>query len=124
MTYRGSPLAGADAHLIGTAEHGVLGKRWIYDGTKDPVLLRQLAELIQGSVQAQARSQSNTLEETVHAVPVDGVPAELLSISFTRLLVPADTAARTQPGQVTAVWTMPDGALVRSVFATAQRPAG
>jgi hypothetical protein len=48
MTYRGSPLAGADADLIGTAEHGVLGRRWIYDGTHDPVLLAQLAELIQG----------------------------------------------------------------------------
>lgn len=47
MTYRGSPLAGGDAALIGAAQHGVLGQRWIYDGTRDPVLLEQLAELIQ-----------------------------------------------------------------------------
>ena len=32
MTYRGAPLAGADEALIGTSEHGVLGRRWIYDG--------------------------------------------------------------------------------------------
>jgi Maltokinase N-terminal cap domain len=120
MTYRGDPLAGADAHLIGTAEHGVLGQRWIYDGTHDPVLLAQLAELIQGRVQAQARSQSNTPDATVHAQPVDGVQGEPLRISFARLLVPVDPAIRTQPGQVTGVWTAADGALVRGVFATAR----
>jgi hypothetical protein len=32
MTYRASALPGADGGLIGTAEHGVLGGRWIYDG--------------------------------------------------------------------------------------------
>lgn len=122
MTYRGSPLTRAETHLIGTAEHGVLGRRWIYDGTQDPVLLTQLAELIQGRVEAQAQSQSNTRDATVHAVPVDGVAAERLSISFDRRLVPADPAAATQPGQVTGLWTAPDGALVRSVFAAA-RPA-
>lgn len=124
MTYRGSPLAGADAHLIGTAEHGVLGTRWIYDGTRDPVLLAQLAELIQGRVQAQAQSQSNTQDPSVHAVPVDGVQAQRLSIFFSRRLVPADPAAATEPGQVTALWTAPDGALIRSVFATARPAAG
>jgi Maltokinase N-terminal cap domain len=119
MTYRGSPLAGADAHLIGTAEHGVLGKRWIYDGAHDPVLLAQLAELIQGRAQAQSQSQSNTPDATVLASPIDGVPAEQLRISFTRRLVPADRDAPPGPGHVTASWTGPDGTLVRSVFVTA-----
>jgi hypothetical protein len=123
MTYRGGPLAGAESHLIGTAEHGVLGQRWIYDGAHDPVLLAQLAELIQGRVQAQAKSQSNTLDATVEAVPVDGAPAERLSITFIRVLAPADPFVDADPGQVTGLWTAPDGALVRSVFATA-RSAG
>ncbi|MEV0767119.1 maltokinase N-terminal cap-like domain-containing protein [Nocardia salmonicida] len=35
LTYRGAPLPGGDAALVGTAEHGVLGRRWIYDGTRD-----------------------------------------------------------------------------------------
>jgi hypothetical protein len=48
MTYRGSPLAGAQDALIGTAEHGVLGARWIYDGVRDQVLLAQLPELPAG----------------------------------------------------------------------------
>jgi Maltokinase N-terminal cap domain len=121
MTYRGSPLAGADAHLIGTAEHGVLGKRWIYDGTHDPVLLAQLAQLIQGHVRAQSQSQSETHDPSVHAVPVEGTSAEQLSTIFTRLLVPADLATGTEPGQVTGLWAGPDGTLVRSVFANARQ---
>src|SRR5215472_18560518 len=74
MTYRGSPLASADPHLIGTSEHGVLGTRWIYDGTQDPVLLEQLADLIQGRVGAQAQSQSNTPDATVHVVHAAAAP--------------------------------------------------
>ena len=37
MSYRGAPLEGAEEHLIGTTEHSVLGKRWVYDGCADPV---------------------------------------------------------------------------------------
>jgi hypothetical protein len=121
MTYRGSALAGADEHLIGTAQHGVLGTRWIYDGTKDPVLLAQLAELIQGRVQAQAQSQSNTPDATVHAVPAAAAPGQSLSISFARRLSPAASdAGLPGVGEVTGLWTAPDGTLIRSLFATAR----
>jgi maltokinase-like protein len=66
LTYRGAPLASAaDAALIGTSEHGVLGKRWVYDGLHDPVLAAQLLALIQGRTQAQAQSQSDTPDPTV-----------------------------------------------------------
>jgi hypothetical protein len=44
MTYRGAALAGAG--LIATAEHSVLGPRWIYDGVTDPVWVAQLLQLI------------------------------------------------------------------------------
>lgn len=37
LSYRGAPLDGADDALIGTTEHGVLGKRWVYDGAHDRV---------------------------------------------------------------------------------------
>jgi len=77
MTYRGLPLDGADDYLIGTTEHGVLGRRWIYDGTRDPVLITQLVALIQGEAQAQAQSQSHTPDRTVHSrrIPADPVTA-------------------------------------------------
>ncbi len=37
LTYRASPLDGAEDHLITTMEHSVLGRRWVYDGQGDPV---------------------------------------------------------------------------------------
>lgn len=37
LSYRAAPLEGAEAHLVGTMEHGVLGQRWAYDGEFDPV---------------------------------------------------------------------------------------
>jgi hypothetical protein len=64
MTYRGAALAGsglagsglagpglagsglADSALIATAEHSVLGTRWIYDGPSDPVWVGQLLQLV------------------------------------------------------------------------------
>lgn len=42
-TYRAAPLEGAEAFLIGTMEHSVLGPRWMYDAAGDPVALRELA---------------------------------------------------------------------------------
>jgi hypothetical protein len=37
FTYRGAPLNGAEAHLITTMEHSVLGRRWVYEAAGDPV---------------------------------------------------------------------------------------
>ena len=48
MTYRGEPLSGpgAGAGLITTAEHSVLGTRWIYDAALDPVWIAQVVCLV------------------------------------------------------------------------------
>jgi maltokinase-like protein len=72
MTYRAAALPGPGASLIGTAEHGVLGRRWVYDGTCDPVLAERLVALIQGEAQPQAQSVSDTPDPTVSGVPVTG----------------------------------------------------
>jgi hypothetical protein len=80
MTYRASALAGADGALIGTTEHGVLGRRWIYDGVGDPVLVGQLAAFIQGQAQPQMQSVSDTPDPTVTCVPVGvGTPVAVES---------------------------------------------
>ena len=66
MTYRGAPLAGvADAALIGTTEHGVLGRRWVYDGAHDRVLVAQLFALVLGEAEPQAQSLTDTPDPTV-----------------------------------------------------------
>ncbi len=70
LTYRADAIAGAGGGLIGTAEHGVLGRRWIYDGTCDRVLVAQLVALIQGEAEPQAQSVSGTPDPTVIGRPV------------------------------------------------------
>lgn len=65
LTYRGAPLKGAEHALVGTAEHGVLGTRWVYDGCHDRVLITELLSLIEGRVQAMAQSISDTPDHEV-----------------------------------------------------------
>jgi Maltokinase N-terminal cap domain len=74
LTYRGSPYEDLASSLVGTAEHGALGRRWVYDGTRDPLLVAQLVALIQGAAPAQAQSKSYTLDPTVISQPVPGGP--------------------------------------------------
>src|SRR6185437_2260330 len=81
MTYRAQALAGAGDALIGTAEHGVLGHRWIYDAAHDPVLIAPLVALIQGDAEPQAQNASNTADLTVISQPVtDGSLTALESV--------------------------------------------
>ncbi|GHI86316.1 maltokinase N-terminal cap-like domain-containing protein [Streptomyces xanthophaeus] len=65
VTYRGAPLKGAEEGLIGTSEHGVLGRRWIYDGAHDPVLVEQLLALLAGRTTAQDQNASDAPDPTV-----------------------------------------------------------
>ena len=54
LTYRSAPLDGAEAHLVGTTEHSVLGTRWVYDGCADPVWASTLvAAILTGGRQSQ-----------------------------------------------------------------------
>lgn len=46
LTYRGAPLPGGEPWLVGTAEHSVLGRRWVYDACGDPVYVAVLADAI------------------------------------------------------------------------------
>ncbi|MCX5230028.1 1,4-alpha-glucan branching protein [Streptomyces sp. NBC_00233] len=147
LTYRGEPLDGAERALVGTSEHGVLGKRWIYDGTHDPVLVAQLYALLTGRAQAQAQSLTDVpdLTVTVSPVTVEGTAgeaeAELVRVTdgpdHTDVVVrtpgaPAPLTLRVRrvldagtdldpgvDGGVTAEWRLPDGTAVRGVFAVA-----
>jgi len=54
FSYRAEPLDGADDFLVGTSDHSVLGKRWVYDGCADPVWAATLtAAILTGGTQAQ-----------------------------------------------------------------------
>lgn len=64
MTYRAAPLEGG--RLIGTMVHGVLGDRWAYDATSDPVYAAVLAEtILTGARQADLLRDNGTTTEPV-----------------------------------------------------------
>ena len=48
LTYRGAPLDGAESSLISTMQHSALGKRWIYDATRDPVAVHCFVRALRG----------------------------------------------------------------------------
>ncbi|MGW7311896.1 maltokinase N-terminal cap-like domain-containing protein [Streptomyces sp. NPDC054854] len=143
LTYRGAPLDGAEAALLGTMEHGVLGKRWVYDGAHDPALVGQLLALLAGRAVAQAQSESDVPDPTVEVRTVAaGVPARLpdvtetaeatvlaatqgapVTLSLTRVLRPGSAAGDDVRGQVLARWSAPDGAEPHGAFAVLRGPA-
>jgi hypothetical protein len=54
FSYRSEPLGGAEDFLVGTSDHSVLGKRWVYDGCADPVWAAMMsATVLTGGTQAQ-----------------------------------------------------------------------
>lgn len=54
LTYRDAPLDDGDDWLIGTTEHSVLGRRWVYDACGDPVYVAALANtILSGGEQAE-----------------------------------------------------------------------
>ncbi|MFE2078372.1 maltokinase N-terminal cap-like domain-containing protein [Streptomyces misionensis] len=98
LTYRGAPLAGAEHALVGTMEHGVLGKRWAYDGLCDPVLVTELLLLVEGKAQAMAQSITDTPDHEVSRAyagapfaPEGLIPAPADDTDGTRLPAPHGT---------------------------------
>ncbi len=153
LTYRADALPGMEHGLITTAEHGVLGRRWVYDGTHDLVLTTQLVALIQGQAEPQAQRISDTPDPTVTTGPpladgpltVTGAPTVASTGEGTELRVPVTTGTAVleiirvlQPGDggdhghghgggagISATWELPDGTQARGVFVTARYvPAG
>ncbi|MFB7468409.1 1,4-alpha-glucan branching protein [Streptomyces sp. NPDC056224] len=113
LTYRGAPLPGAEQALVGTSEHGVLGRRWVYDGTQDPVLVAQLRALLRGEAVPQDQNASDAPDPTVTVVPGQDGP----TLSVTRVLHEAAPADPDPATRVTATWRTPDGERARAVFA-------
>ncbi|NUR03844.1 MAG: 1,4-alpha-glucan branching protein [Streptomyces sp.] len=144
LTYRGSPLDGAEHALVGTMEHGVLGKRWAYDGCHDPVLLTELLALIEGRAQAMAQSITDTPDHEVTRAYAAASPTiegplstatdttestELLASDGTllrvhRVLRPAPLPPEGVLGHVTGAWQAADDHRARSVFVTLHAAPG
>lgn len=143
LSYRGASIDGADEGLVGTSEHGVLGRRWIYDGTHDPVLVNQLANLLAGRATPQAQNVSDAPDLTVTAhcareiaTPIrsatvgntaDGTNIAVgsastegrLTLHVIRVLGQGKPDALTgdaATGHVSGCWQLPDGTEARGPF--------
>ncbi|KQO59715.1 maltokinase N-terminal cap-like domain-containing protein [Curtobacterium sp. Leaf261] len=68
LTYRDAPLEGAEAGLLGTMEHSVLGTRWTYDAAVDPVALAAVIEVVRTGG-TQAREMIDGPDGPVERVP-------------------------------------------------------
>ncbi|MFF8934364.1 1,4-alpha-glucan branching protein [Streptomyces paradoxus] len=139
LAYRGAPLEGAEHALVGTMEHGVLGRRWAYDGCHDPVVVAQLAALIDGRAQAQDQNVSDTpAQEVVVSRTGEGSLSTDCTVTDDRegtaLTTPQGTVLRLhrapQPmaegpavlaqgaiAHVAGSWEAPDGTRAQGVFA-------
>jgi hypothetical protein len=148
LSYRSAPLPGGDGALIGTMEHGVLGKRWAYDGTRDPVLVTQLFALLLGEAEPQAQSINDTPDPSVtrsltgHTgelpIEIASVRDEPRSTDITvrptaaprplmlrvnRVLRPNSPGLMTGTlGHITAEWAAPDAARSRGRFIVLRVP--
>jgi hypothetical protein len=139
LTYRAAPCDEAAGGLIGTTEHGVLGRRWVYDGTHDPVLIATLVALLQGGAQAQAQSIHETPDLTVTCRPAAGGELAVLAsaveasgpdgtdlrvttaaggdlvLRVHRVLQPGDDGPAAGRPHVAASWQVPGGADERGI---------
>ncbi|CCG04127.1 maltokinase N-terminal cap-like domain-containing protein [Blastococcus saxobsidens] len=134
VSYRGAPLAGAEGGLLGTSEHGVLGRRWVYDAAHDPVAVAQLLAFLRGAAEAQHQDDSDTPDPSVTrrwtggAAPTSTGPLQVAhtapgrttvalgsghAVELVRLLQAGDGATGEGIGSIEAGWTGPEGTVVR-----------
>ncbi len=66
MTYRDAELPDAEDGLIGTMEHSVLGTRYVYDATLDPVFVVELMRVIrEADNEADIEAEGQPVEKTM-----------------------------------------------------------
>jgi hypothetical protein len=89
LTYRGAPLPDAEAFLVGTTDHSVLGKRWVYDACGDPVYANVLTSAIRtGGGQAEEFVDMNgelVPRKTPMVVTGSGTDAASPTVTITRV---------------------------------------
>ncbi|MGV9325938.1 maltokinase N-terminal cap-like domain-containing protein [Streptosporangium sandarakinum] len=92
MTYRGAPLAGADQALITTAEHSVLGTRWIYDGEKDPIWAGEVLRLIgtEGGSESSSRRGGGEAQARGRRLAQGELTSSAVTIELRRILTAGD----------------------------------
>jgi hypothetical protein len=79
VSYRDGPLGGAEASLLGTMEHSVLGTRYVYDACADPVFVATVLDTIrsggrQADLLVRRADGTEVVREPAATARGDGVP--------------------------------------------------
>jgi hypothetical protein len=92
LTYRNAPLDGREQWLVGTADHSVLGRRWVYDACGDPVYASVLATtILTGAGQAEEFIEvDGSLERRESTISVRGSGAQGANVPTINALVRVD----------------------------------
>ena len=111
LTYRAAPLVGADAHLVGVTDHSVLGRRWVYEASADPVAGDAFVRFAHGegrqaALEVHAADGSVTDRQPDVRLSVDGT-ASGDSLTFAHDLADPATGAVT----IVATWSGGDSAI-------------
>lgn len=86
LTYRPAPLDDEAAVLIGTMEHSVLGTRWCYAATSDPVYTEELLRVIrEGDTEAEVVRSGET-EPLPKSMRVEGSGTALVANAASQTL--------------------------------------
>jgi len=111
MTYRGAPMKdggpAAAAALVATAEHSVLGTRWIYDGEADPVWRSELLRLVRAGGTSEPSSKRGVApaEARGHPLAAGKLSVDSVIIELQRVLAPGHYSGDLEAaGQVMGTW--------------------
>ena len=117
LTYRPEPLDDDFAVLIGTIEHSVLGTRYCYDATTDPVYVAELIRVIH-EADDEADLSRGTKSMTVAGSGITAVSnASMEAARLVRVLDGKHVHTAQPPGTLTGTWTQ-DGVERTEVLAT------
>lgn len=110
MTYRGAPTD-IDG-LIATAEHSVLGTRWIYDATADPVWIGEVLRLVahDGATGVEGGRGLGPAQARGRRLVAGPLPPHEVTIDLVRVLAPGPADERDALGVVTGTWHPAPGA--------------
>lgn len=118
VTYRGAELAGAADALIGTMQHSVLGRRWVYDAPADPVYTAEVCRVISHRDSAADHLQAEDGTVTPSPVNVRGGGAALpegvgdpqvIRVLSEENYAEADRPLIGSPGTLSGTWQDADG---------------
>ncbi|MGI5485596.1 maltokinase N-terminal cap-like domain-containing protein [Microtetraspora malaysiensis] len=130
MTYRGAPIEnavpGAERALIATAEHSVLGTRWIYDGEADPVWVSEVLRLVRTNGTSEPGHEKGVREAYAqgHQVMLDELTGDAVTIELRRVLTVDHPAGEPDiVGLMTGTWypNGPDAAVATGCLAVVRK---